>query len=383
MSTTPTPLALRVLSGPRKGAGIALEPGGTVSIGYGVGNDVVIRDASLQGVKVALELEGRTARLNVLEGQVTLLGMPVGAGHSVVLPDRVPIALGNSMIAYGPRASEGWENCVRLAREMAAPGKAKPGAAGAAGQASAGRRRVLPARAPRWAARWAVPLAVVATAAGLAFALNLSTRRAPHLVDAWRDASALPILRDALAMEGFARLSVTEGPDGAPLVRGFLASEAERVRLSQVINGSGLKAAIDVRTGEQLARSVADVLRVNGIRASTRHVGQGTVAVLATEVDPKQLERAEAIARRDVPGLAGLVVESTPKPAPAPVVAPVREDPAKRVAQVVYGPNGYVATVDGARYFVGAILPTGHRIVDITQRDVLLDKDGSASRLAF
>ena len=49
----------------------------------------------------------------------------------------------------------------------------------------------------------------------------------------------------------------------------------------------------------------------------------------------------------------------------------------------VPGESPYVVTADGTRYFVGGLLPTGHRIEAIDAHRVQLAKDGQRSELSF
>ncbi len=60
---------------------------------------------------------------------------------------------------------------------------------------------------------------------------------------------------------------------------------------------------------------------------------------------------------------------------------PVVDDPGKRIASIVPGNPAYIVTADGARYFVGAMLPTGHRITAIAGQRVSLERDGEAIAL--
>ena len=66
-----------------------------------------------------------------------------------------------------------------------------------------------------------------------------------------------------------------------------------------------------------------------------------------------------------------------------PIPATVNDDPGKRIASLVAGASAYLVTVDGARYFVGAMLPTGHRIVAIEKTAVALERDGQKTSLKF
>src|SRR5690606_14051290 len=105
-------------------------------------------------------------------------------------------------------------------------------------------------------------------------------------------------------------------------------------------------------------------------------------AAEAAERDAAKLARAEEVVRRDVRGLEALSVRNTAGPA-APPAPPVSNDPGKRIASLVAGASAYLVTVDGARYFVGAMLPTGHRIVAIEKTAVALERDGQKTSLKF
>ena len=51
------------------------------------------------------------------------------------------------------------------------------------------------------------------------------------------------------------------------------------------------------------------------------------------------------------------------------------------IASVVPGNPAYLVTADGARYFVGAMLPTGHRITAISGQRVWLERNGEKTAL--
>ena len=124
------------------------------------------------------------------------------------------------------------------------------------------------------------------------------------------------------------------------------------------------------------------VLRVPGVPARADYGGAGRVSVHAREADADALARAGATARRDVAGLRDLVVTNEPT-VPPPQDTPVADDPGKRVAAIVPGDSPYVVTADPTRYFIGALLPTGHRVDAIEAHKVVLTRDGRQSELDF
>ena len=133
---------------------------------------------------------------------------------------------------------------------------------------------------------------------------------------------------------------------------------------------------------EVIARDVAEVFRVNGVQVQTHIVAPGRIVAEAAERNVDQLAKAEEAVRRDVHNLDKLTVKNTAVPLPPPVT-PMSDDPGKRIASVEPGDPAYIVTVDGARYFVGALLPSGHRITEVASQKVTLERDGRQTTLNF
>lgn len=387
-------LLLEVVHGPRAGARVRLDVDRALRIGHDYDNDVVLRHPSTAGVRVSLTLgaDGVVA-VEVETGSIGLFGVAVEAGRRVALPRWAPFSIGDAMLAAGPDDAGAWRACRRLARESAAARRATLPATAAAGGArdtdpadtDAEDADMAAADGARAVRRWPLAVALAAlpvlAVAGWLVAQPGSTSRASVAASA---ASVAPEpVRAWLSAEGFGQLRVQRQPAGPPRVEGLVDRDEDRVRIAAGLGAAGLAATLDVNSGEQVARQVADVLRLNGVRAEVRHIGRGVVHARLHEGDPDRRARAEAAVKRDVRGLADLSVElgDTGRRAPAPAVATT--DPGKRVVTVVYGRGGYVVTVDGARYFEGALLPSGHRIARIADASVELERDGRTSRLAL
>jgi type III secretion protein D len=149
-----------------------------------------------------------------------------------------------------------------------------------------------------------------------------------------------------------------------------------------VLVDAGITPRLDVKVEESIIASVTEVYRINGVTADVKGIGPGTVSVQTSVADPQVLTRIESEVRRDVPGLAQMSVQNRPppkRPAPERIV----DDPGKRIAAVVSGNPGYVVTSDGTRYFVGALLPTGHSILSIEDQQVMVERDGEIRPLVF
>jgi type III secretion protein D len=180
----------------------------------------------------------------------------------------------------------------------------------------------------------------------------------------------------------FASLQTRSLPDGRIELAGRLATLAQRTRLDDWLAARQARVSIDVIVDEAVAREVTEVFRVNGVAAQVDSAGGGRFVAAAAEPDGPRLARAEEVVRRDVRGLQALTVRSTVA-APPPPAPPVPDDPGKRIASIVPGDTAYIVTADGSRYFLGATLPSGHRITDVAAQRLTLERDGRQSTLNF
>jgi len=205
-----------------------------------------------------------------------------------------------------------------------------------------------------------------------------------HVTAAPRAAPVLDIaaLTSALRASEFASLEVTRGVDGRISLQGRVATQVQRQRLDAWLLDRAPQARADVLVDEAVAHDVTEVFRVNGVAVKTQVEGPGRVTAEVAERDHDRLARAEGVVRRDVRGLEQLAVHNTAKPLPPPA-PPVPDDPGKRIASLVPGETAYLVTADGSRYFLGALLPSGHRVMQIAKASVTLELNGQQSTLNF
>ena len=124
---------------------------------------------------------------------------------------------------------------------------------------------------------------------------------------------------------------------------------------------------------------VVDLFRLHGIKAQASLAPDGVLVLRTQERDLARVQAAAAAARRDIPRLPVLQLDNQP---PAPAAVP--DDPAKRLVAVVDNTDSpYFVTADGSRYFSGALLPSGHRVVQIVERAVIVERDGQRTRLVL
>ncbi len=373
-------LELFILDGEQAGARAPLQSGTSIDVSGDLDTDIVLRDPQMVGQHIRLGIGTEFAQLDVLAGDAELSGQRIGAGGSAKLPPYVPLKIGSTTLAYGETDSERWADILQPGVD---PMHEKSARLNMHAEPSTHYRQSH--KSSPNATRGGLMLwlsAVIVAVFGLTLGLGaFSSINTPNTA---QQLGSMPDVATVLKESEFNELEVTEREVGEFTVRGYLETREQRARLVRLLAESAVSAQVQMQVlvGEQLAAAVRDVYRVNGIAADVQPRGPGIVHVKTAVANLQQLHRVETIARRDIASLLDVVVENDLPPVSA---APARtlDDPDKRIASIVPGDPAYLVTTDGARYFVGAMLPTGHKISAISDQQVLLDKGGVMTTLRF
>jgi type III secretion protein D len=359
-----TAFELRVLDGTQRGASTAVRSGVPLSLSGAWNSDIVLRSAGLADSGVELLLDGDAVDVLARQGQVQVAGASVPVGSRVRVPLYTPIVIGDTTVALGELGASRWAPLF-----AGSSGEAATTDTAAAPEVNAARRPW-----PRWLLHGGGALAAVSLSV---LALAMVIKPAPPSPGELA-LRAQAVLRSA----GFNAVAVKPGDGGELVVNGYLETLAQRSRAEQLLAAEGIGARFAVWVDEQVAGAVREVYRLNGVAAEIEAAGPGVVRVKTRLADAAALQRVQDTARRDVAGLTQLV-SANQAPAREPSPVPRMDDAGKRVSSIVGGDSPYVVTLDGTRYFAGALLPTGHHIVSIGDREVRLEREGQASTLAF
>jgi hypothetical protein len=174
---------------------------------------------------------------------------------------------------------------------------------------------------------------------------------------------------------------IRQDTKGKLRVSGLAPDDVKVDRLRNHLAARGVVAEVDVRSGKDIARDVAEVLRLSDLRAETSYRGNGEIGIRGHFGDGKALDAALASrALRDVSGLAKVAIVNLDKGAPAP--APVTADAeARHIIVAVGGADPYVVTGDGSRYFAGAVLPCGGHLRAVDGQRIFVDPTAAAGAL--
>lgn len=350
-------VVLRVVSGLHTGAERGLEGGEMILIGSGDDCDMVLADAGVAPHHALLSFVGGRFSLRALDAPLHVGTALVHPGDPIEL-DRVQrVGLGEAAIAFGAADDAGWDRFGALGL---------PPRSGH-GEAARGGSRRLPA----------IAAVAVLSLASLAIFAAVVPQRAEEPDPQARLQRLVP---EYGIDDGRASLDL----QGRLVLTGTVPDAATRERIAGRLAAEGIDARLELRTGDDIAGDVAEILRGQGITARTRYLGNGDVEVRGAFEDEAAL-RAAAYSRamREVKGVARVIpvnvapVSRRPAP-PAEPVKPVRI----RVAAIVRGDDPHLVSGTGDRYDVGAELPGIGTLVSITDGAAhALLPDGSLQRL--
>lgn len=359
---------VRVVGGRLAGKDYPLRAAERLCIGHALANDVVLRGAGTRGTVVELRRDGDTAMLRVVEGRIELLGRCLQPGEEAQLPAYLPFRLGEFVLAHGTRESARWDEAERVASSPAtAPIEPlpAPGLADRIARLTRQRWRAMDVqvRGPRLALAAISGLLVVA-AASLLHADFTASRQEPASFE------------DQLAQAGIRGLTVAKSGAGGLVVSGVVSGEADMQRLRLLVADAAVPVTLDVDTSAGLASAASEILQAQGVDAAVEPIAAAprALSVSAAFMPAERQAELTQMLRRDLPGLQR-VSYRVDDARGGNALQTFFGAGATGMATLVPDP-GYIVTADGARWFPGAVLPTGHTLVSVGADTVRFEKDG-------
>lgn len=335
---------LRIISGLHAGASRDMAEQEMILVGSGEDCDIVLADGNVAAHHALISLVNGRFSLRALDAPLHVGTSMVHPGDPVELTRVQRVGLGEAALAFGAGDDPGWATLL-------------PGAAAA---------KPAPARAATPYLRRLPAIAAVAvlSLASLAIFAAVMPAQEPK-VDARAQLAAL--IPEYAIDDGRVALDVR----GNAVLTGTVRDVQTRERIRQRVEADDIAAVIDLRTGDDIASDVREVLRTNGLTAKTRYLGNGDVEASGYFPDEDRLKAiVYGRAMRDVKGVNRVlprnfaaVQERTPETgAPA---APRSGGPVRIVA-IVNGKEPHLLDVNGSKYPIGADVPGHGNLISIT-----------------
>ncbi len=367
-------LELVVVSGQQAGARSIVKPEGDIEISDSIDSDIVLSDPLVKGKKVELSINRGDADLHVLSGEVSIAGQHFSEGQVVKVLPYQTMTLGDTSFAYGDVDAPDWEKFFNFDEDwIQCPGQIN----------SVGTEITINNDVTVWSKPW-VKYGFFSGAAFVFCLLTafiyISFSSAPTISLDEKVASVKAIVNDA----GFSELDVSVDNAGKLVISGYIATAEKYAELERLLDRKQIFSFINLQVGERLARRIQDVYRVNGVDAAVEVDQQGIAIVKTTVADTEKLAQVQAVVLKDVANLDEIISDNTMPDISQDIPdSSVANDPGKRIAMIIPGESPYIVTVDKSRYYVGALLPTGHKITEITENNVMLEKNEATTSLNF
>ncbi|MFN3592258.1 MAG: hypothetical protein ACK4TG_08730 [Thermaurantiacus sp.] len=361
---------IRAVKGPRSGARHRIECAGTLTISTAYGADIVLRDREHAFFAKLEPAPGAALRLMMEEGEAALLGVPIRDGAVCLWPPFTPLAIGAHLLAHGDADSPRWDELYDMLPGLVLEPAAEDAPPHSDGGALAALVDRLPARYRRLVCGGVTAAALVA--AFLATPVP-ELPRTPASPDA---------VSRILADEGLAGLEVHHAAGGVVRISGTPASAEALGRVNDRLRRAGVAYRIDLMSEAEMLGAVEDVARLHGIAARARTSGTDGIILDTAPLDSESRAQLASAIRADVPAVQQIWLRDGLSPPDNAAPRSVSEA-AKRVATVIRGEPSYVLTADGARYFPGALLPSGHVLEAIEDGAIVVARNGSTTRIRF
>jgi type III secretion protein D len=319
-------------------------------IGSDAGCDVRLSDPGLAPRHAAVVSQQQRVSIRQLDGTVRVNGQPLPASGSVTLDVGAEIVLGECGVR------------LRFGATTAATTKS----------ARSSRRRSRPSRT--------IALAVLVTCTLLVASFSPPDLDAsgPEVSGPTAVESVRAVLRQE-HLENEVELSAT--PDGARL-EGVIPREAA-ARLRTALAAQPIAIVDAITTDAELIEQVRDVFRTHGYDAQITYLGAARVRIDNLDEDHERVRHVATLTRTDVPQLAALSFAATGSLTPPTQPPHYRNAPGVTLSAHVDADIAYLAASDGGRYFVGSVLPSGHRVRRITSGAVQVDRNGQIAWFRF
>jgi len=332
---------------------IALPDVGRVRVGHSIDHDVVLRELIDSRTSLTLVCQRPHIDIEINEGVVTHHTEQYVSGDTVSLtPDGVLLGPLRLNVA-GVKNSTTSDDQTELASNPALL------------------QQNVVKTSPWWQSKmmWGSGIALVASVTMLGWQVNASS--GSLLINPQVE------LEKYLDDQGLNHVTL-QTDNNVLVLMGRVSQRSDIVELERFIEDHNFDVVVDVMDGQSTRSQLEDLFRINGVNSSTVFDEAGMLWAKTEEGDLDLLNDLRDVVANDMPALKKWDIANT-----APDVPAAPAEPGKQVAMIVSDEPAFVLTVDQTRYFVGSLLPTGHRIAAIESGRVILEKDGDRSEMQF
>ena len=361
---TASEIEMIVLTGEQAGARRLLDNNTTFTISGNMDTDVVFRDPNIVNERVNLITKDSEVFIQVLSGNIEVQGKLVTSGDLVKVQEYAKVKIGETTFSCANNLNASWRDIVDYVSKYEVNNNSN--------------NKLSALRNPYSL----ILLFLLITALSVLVAYVYFNKQNANIIST---ISSKEIVSSYLNEQNYKSLSINENEAGQLIIAGFLMTNKELSNVESYIDTIDIPILLDISTGDHLAAEVRELYRVHGVEADVKALKSDSAIVTTIDHDKEKLKELQNIALLEIPSLKELDTEyiESKKEIDTTVDTAYFDKEDKRITMVVDGVPAYVMTRDKSRYYVGAILPTGHKIVSILNKEVKLEKGGIYTTLEF
>ena len=372
-----TALKLRVLNNRLAGAEHRLHVGKNIRVGHSFENDVVLRGKNTAGLSLELHVGPDVTILRMLTGSTEVLGRQLVAGEEMPLPSYLPVQLGEFAFAVGADDQLRWREAENIAVTLEQRQLMETTTLPRAELSERVATRLDPVRT-----RFPIPGSKILLGVGAAITLFLATVGAV-LGYSNMQANDPDNMKRTMAAAGFTGMDVKPDPASENMViSGVLKDDKEVAGLQALVDQNFPGALIEVETTDALALAATDILKAQNIDAEAKTIRRGAINVTSEFLPADKQAELSTMLRKELPHLKSVQFTMDASRGPNDLQY-FFNNSQYGAATFVSGEPSYVATADGSKWFSGSTLPTGHKIVRVEPKALILERNGRIETLVM
>lgn len=355
-----------LLSGEQAGARARLRSNSSISISGNLDTDIVIRDEFIKEELLNLITKEDKVFLQVVSGNVEIDGKNVSQNNKILLSEDTTVKVGNTMFVHQRNIN------VPLSEieQNNSLGKNNFENMHSDRNASLSTKRKL-----------SIGLSVVVVLLTLTIITAILYGKESGKMTVTDEQQALNILKS----NGFEDLRVSKSNNDQIVISGFVLTNKDRAYIEKIIDENAVPVVYDLKVGDQLAKEVRELYRINGVDIESTVLENGKIVVKAYDKDIEIATHLKDVALREIADLKTLQIEYVSSDqdnnTTSEDISYNKQD--KRITMVVDGDPAYIMTSDHAKYYVGALLPEGYKVIDIIDNQVVLERKGKKTTMNF
>jgi type III secretion protein D len=359
------PSEIVIIAGEQVGARAALQDNYSVTLSGNNDTDVVLRDARIDNERLKITTKNDKTFIESLAGTFELDGKIVEQGKKLRLNEYEKVKVGGTVFVYTRETSAPWQEILNRVKLNANKKTDKPFLQ----IVSQYRSNVI----------YSLTVLIIMLIVAMSTVMTLPDS-SDHI-----NMSSTDNINSLLIENGFETLQVNKMASGIFSISGFIMSFKERAQLEQLIDNNNLQAILDLKVGDQLAIEVRELYRVNGIEVQASAIQPGNVKIIGYAVRAEELERIRDVALDQIADIKNIVIDYAEPTNDEKNIGSemIYNDADKRITMVIDGDPAFIMTSDQSKYYIGALLPTGYKIVDIIDQQVIIEKKGKQKILTF